>query len=110
MCSSILLAVHRGQVRRVDDDGPVHARGQVDAHGRGGAVVESDPGALGRELVDERLAGVDGAHDVVGREDPGVKGFASNINYINRHNYKLQVIFMKSITYITLFSTNKKLK
>ena len=48
-----VLAVHRGQVRRVDDDGPVHARGQVDAHGRGGAVVEPDPGALGRELVDE---------------------------------------------------------
>ena len=68
-----VLAVHGRQPRWVDDDGPVHAGSQVQAHRRGGAVVKPDPRVLGLEGVDEGLPGVDRAHRLIGRGDPRVE-------------------------------------
>ena len=57
-----VLVVHLRQGGWVDNDGPVHAAGQVEAHGHGRAVVQPDAAALGGEGVDQALTGADGAH------------------------------------------------
>ena len=79
--AEVVLALHEGELvvdgrqaaLGLDDDAAVHAVADVVQRRRRAAVVHEDPGVRGGELVDLRLAGVDGAHLVVPRDLAGVE-------------------------------------
>ena len=68
-----ILMVYRFQIRRVDNDGTVHARRHMQAHGRGRAVVQPNTRAGSLKTVGQLLARGNGFHRVIGRNHARVE-------------------------------------
>ena len=69
-----VFVCYRRQIRWVDDDGPEQAVGDVGRRGHARAVVHPDAGLGRSEGVDQRPAGRNGPHRLVGRQCARVEG------------------------------------
>ena len=75
------------EVRRVDDDRPIHAVADVMQRRCGAAVIHEDAGVLGFELVVDQFTGHDRAHLIVPSHATGVEVE----RVANRHDTPLHI-------------------